>query len=637
MSIESITGTGSDPAKSYNAGCCNKPTKADQICDLLQEILSCFKDIKVGDVTLNVDLGPIKECLDDILTCLKEQKISLQELCEKVAKLEALLIANNLLLEEIKKCITAMHEEIVACLKDVKASNEEIVACFKELKLSDAEILKCLTELKLTASEILQCFKEIKSYFVECCFVEGDLQEVSDCQSFNRANPFGDGLATTTYSVGVNGQWVDLPNPHTHADVIAALNGICGNWQVVVSPTDPAISTLCNSDLNCGAASFKFCRQGEVTGTKPITLACAISTSTQITVTPEETCATYLRVWTKYEEPTADNIQNIDSTLSQMLEKQCESKVDCLRCARFTIDPEVVVSNVITGVQGGSGSITMLPEPAAGALAFADQLASLGFSVDSVIGNVVTVCGTEIIYSYQLEDGTIVPADSFFDKQGELICDPAGNAKQDLTNSLLMQNNQLLQQLIDCLCGDCGDPATETCEVTTSSENNPTGWSWTSGPTANTAVSFPTPIDTAEVQDMTTTVKADCENLNSCFPSCATADSVRLRFNFSHRQLGPGHSGFIFAVQNGQAVAVSATNTTAPTPSGGVAQTIGTAIGDPDDAGYVDRWVEYLVPKSDLCGDGVVVNTGAFQGFDNAAVFDESFESPPTITIIGCE
>lgn len=630
MAIETITGTGSDPAKTMPGCCPGKPSKADQICELLEEILACFKDIKIGDVTLNVDLTEVKVCLDDILACLKEIKVDIKELCTKVANLEKLLQENNLLLGQIKSCITKMHEEIVACLKDIKASNEEIVACLKELKLSDKEILKCLNELKLTATEILGCFKQIKESFVECCIAEGQLQQTAKCQSFNRSDPFGDGLASSTYSVGVNGNWIDLPNPHTHADVIAALNSLCGSWQIIPNPNDPEKSTICNTDLSCPAVSFRYCRKGENT------FVCGISTSTAIVVEPEENCSQYLRVWTKYEKPVADNIQNIDSNISALLEKACESKVDCLKCAVFTIDPEAVIENVVTGVQGSSGSITPLPETANNAMSFAQQLSNLGYSVESVVGNVVTVCGSDLIYSYQLQSGDIVPADSFFEKQGELVCDPALAAKLDLNNQLMLENNNLLNELLKCLCKDC-DPSDETCEVAVSSPNNPEGWSWISGPTANTAVTFPTPVDTDVPQDMVATVTTDCEQLNACFSACANAESVRLRFSFSHQQWGPGHSGFIFSVSGGQAVAVSSNNTTALTPSGGSAQQIGTAIGDPDDAGYANRWVEYIVPKSALCGEGVQVATGGFQGFDNASVFDESLSEPPTITIIGCE
>ena len=632
MSIESITGT--DPAKSYRHTCVKKPTKADQICDLLEEILGCFKDIKIGDVTLNVDLTEVKACLADMLECLKEQKISLQELCTKVEKLESLLVENNLLLGEIKNCITKMHEEILACLVEIKASSAEIVACLKELKLSDAEILKCLESLKLTAEEILECFKEIKSHFEECCIVEGQLTEPARCQSFNRPDPFGN--EKSDYAVGIGGNFVDLPNPYSHADVIAALNSLCGNWQIVVNSDDPTRSTLCNTDLDCPAATFRSCSRNDGDVFPPI-LACSLSTSLAIIVQPEETCNTYLRVWTKYEKPIADNIQNIDSTLMQLLDKTCESQIACLKCASFTIDPETVIANVITGVQDSSGSVQMLPQPANGAIGFADQVSQLGFSVDSVVGNVVTVCGSKLIYSYQLEDGTIVPADGFFDKKGQLVCDPAATAQLELNNQLLNQNNQLLSELINCLCGSCDTNEDCTAVVSVTSENNPEGWSWVTGPTANTAVTYPTPIGTEEPQDMQATASVDCAELEKCLPACASSENVRLRFTFSHQQLGPGHSGFIFVVQGGQAVAVSGNNTTALTPSGLQNQQIGTAIGDPDDAGYVDRWVEYLVPKSDLCSVGVLLATGGFQGFDNSGVFDESLSVAPTITIIGCE
>ena len=187
MGIENLT-TSANPSKSMPGCGCGPgggPTKADLICELLEDIKECLTDIKIGDVSINVDLTEVKGCLDDILACLNVIKVDIKELCTKVANLETLLEANNVLLADIKKCITAMHEEIVACLKDLKASNVEIVDCLKELKLSNTEIVDCLKELKLSNTEIVDCLKELKLSNTEIvdCLKELKLSntEIVDC------------------------------------------------------------------------------------------------------------------------------------------------------------------------------------------------------------------------------------------------------------------------------------------------------------------------------------------------------------------------------------------------------------------------------------------------------------------------
>ena len=325
------------------------------------------------------------------------------------------------------------------------------------------------------------------------------------------------------------------------------------------------------------------------------------------------------------------------SVQEDLLQKLCSTLTDCSMCAQFFISDEQTVDNVISGVQDGSGSIQPLPQPATGPIEFAAQVQALGFVVDSIAGNVVTICGTNLIFSYQLEDGTVVAADAFTQKQGMLTCDPSGTAaicgKLDQVNGNLQTAIALLQKMC------CDEEPTPNCQVTLTSDNGTDGaWNWASGPASGQDLEYPTPIDTPEVQDFKTTVTADCAELEQCYPELAeggAATMVKLRYTFCHEQLGPNHTGFIFVVQGGSAVAVSANNTANPVASNGQNQQIGTASGDPDDVGPQERWVEYLVPKDDLCGEGVVSQSGGFQGFDTGGVFDESLAKPTTVTITG--
>ena len=174
----------------------------------------------------------------------------------------------------------------------------------------------CLDQDILDALDCIAATKE------NCCIVpEGALTERARCQSFNRPDPFGDGEEGTTHSIRIEGVYVDLPNPHTHADVLDALNGQCGTWQIVTN--DDGTSVLCNTEVDaCGAVAFRTCT---TKGTFPVvSLACGLSTSIATVVEPTEpACRDYLRVWSKYEEPTADNIQNIDGNIAELLAKQC--------------------------------------------------------------------------------------------------------------------------------------------------------------------------------------------------------------------------------------------------------------------------------------------------------------------------
>jgi len=315
-----------------------------------------------------------------------------------------------------------------------------------------------------------------------------------------------------------------------------------------------------------------------------------------------------------------------DALLQCLKDCWLDVKHPCLRCAKFTIGDNISVENLITGAQGSTGAVEPFAEPVQGPYAFADAVTALGYVVDSIIGNVVTVCGLDIIFSYQLQDGTIVPADELTSKDGILVCDPAG------TTAICAKLDKLI-----ALWGTCDDtvtppdPEEPECEPTVTSANGP-GWIWEDGPSDGQTLTFPTAL-AAEPQDFRGDVAVDCDELEACLGADCT--SVAVRFTFNHKQVGPGHSGFRFNVANSVAVATSTNNTSELNPNGSSsAVMIGTAAGDPDDQTYVDRWVDYHIPKSSLCA-GVEAKSAGFDGFDGANVFDEQLNGI-TVEILGC-
>jgi hypothetical protein len=562
-----------------------------------------------------------------VLTCLADIKALIAELCEKIVLGDdstalAEIIANLMQLCDKLLAQSDIQNEILA---ELQALCEKILAGNESLAEVVAELAALCEKLNTAIAELEALCEKIDNVTTTC--------------------PAGDAIPEADYTGGicwVTGRpttgvpWALIDNRDPANQVTVASGSTFGEFIADMEALGYTEWSFGESHYFCpcppgleNAGDYFVTADGD-TVSKPPCVALAELPNAPDKVLAEET-------------PALSTIDCNSDAILQALQDLCAKQNDpttapCLRCAVFSIAADEIVGNVITGVQGGNGQVEMLPEPATGPLEFATQIAALGYSVESVVGNLVTVCGSDLVFSYQQEDGTIVPANQITTRDGLLVCDPAGNAalcaKIDQLIGLQIVANDSLDDIKKCLC-DCDDEDTPTCAPVVSSEANPDGWSWSTGPTANQPIEFPTPIDTPEPQDIIASISANCEELDACF-GADCGPNIRLRFTFSHQQLGPNHTGFIFTVANGQAVAVSANNTAGATPSNGVAQQIGTASGDPDDTGYVDRWVEYLVPKDLLCGAGVQAASGGFQGFENAGVFDESLASITT-TIQGCE
>ena len=188
------------------------------------------------------------------------------------------------------------------------------------------------TNLQALANLLQKICDKLDSVIEECCYVvDGGLTETARCQTFARPDPFGNGSPDTNYFVRVNGQQIDLPNPHTHADILAALNGVCGSWQILDDGNSTGRQVLCNTDLSCTSAVFGQCTD------QGLNLMCSLATSAGIIVEPNVTCRRFIRTWGKFEEPIAD-------TLAQSLAVQ-EDMLACMQadkgpqCADQTFGP----------------------------------------------------------------------------------------------------------------------------------------------------------------------------------------------------------------------------------------------------------------------------------------------------------
>ena len=646
-----------DPAK-HMLACCSVTEKDDTALILATLEALCAKIVAGDDTSALAEIISNLEAICEKLLAADaadaEIIAELQALCAKMldvfAAVEAVcekLEANSEQLTALCDKIEEMSADLIAALQalcDKQDTTNELLTTLCEkieaqtelLTTELAAVLVCLAALKVeqleqgeTLDSIDECLGELKSLFQsteDACPVSNQIPDAD----------YNSGIAWVTGRPNTTVPWALIDNRDPDNQAVVASGSTFGAFIANMEAMGYTEWSFGETHYFCpcppglvNAGDYFVTADGD-TVSKPACTALA-----ELPTAPEKPDTGEPKAALRFIEC---NSAAILQALLDLCAKQTEPPtVPCLRCAVFSIAADEIVGNVITGVQGGTGQVETFAEPATGPLEFAAQVAALGYTVESVVGNLVTICGAEIIFSYQQEGGTIVPADQLTIRDGLLVCDPAAaanGAKLDALLSATLAGNDLLAELKACLC-DCEEDDAPVCVPSVSSENNPEGWSWFTGPTANTAMTFPTPIDTEEPQDIIATIGADCDELEACF-GADCGPNIRLRFTFAHQQLGPNHTGFIFNVTGGQAVAVSSNNTTSPTPSGAANQQIGTAAGDPDDATYVDRWVEYLVAKDTLCGEGVQAATGGFQGFDNAGVFDESFGNI-TVTIEGCE
>ena len=546
--------------------------------------------------------GDDSEALEKLCLLIEE----VEQLCEKLIAIGDFGPVVQELQQICEKLLTAIE------------NLDQLVECIQELKESIATLCDKIDGQTEILNNIEGCLAILKELEVECCEIPQDPENRDRwCQNW-QTFPVGNGADNTTLSVSVGGANAALPNPYTEADLIAALTTLAPNagWSVVNGQ-------LCRFDA-----------AGSVTG-RSVTCferqkSLAQFTSVQLFVAGDAPEKQYfLRVKDKNSDAIANGVENINTTLSDIEEKLCNGQVDCLTCTVFNFEPETIIANPIIQQIDGTGQAQELANgPFSSVADFANELTALGYTTE-LIGNQLTVCGVDLLIGVVLEDETVISYSHIDNKQGQLVCDPVGNAA--LCAKLDTNNNLLSQVLTGILCLKdlltCVEDEDITCPVVATVDNF--NYIQTDAPTTFT---FPTPLSWPNPIDFTADVTVNCDDVVECFGDCS---NLILRYTIEHQQLGPNHTGFILSSgsANAQAIAVSANNTAA-SASNNSFQQIGTAAGDPDDTGFVTRWVEFSIPADEVC-KGLQLATGGQNGFDNAGIFDESVNSVK-VEVVGC-
>ena len=354
-----------------------------ELSDLCAKILA-------GNALTATIIQELQALCDKLEDTADETVAELQALCKKLESLIALTETANDILTNIEantKAITGIETSLgqIGCTEDEEGNiTGSVLVC----KVSDTttdpitDTIKvwwfgldgtvvenytgpyvACTNLQALANLLQKICDKLDSVIEECCYVvDGGLTETARCQTFARTDPFGNGSPDTNYFVRVNGQQIDLPNPHTHADILAALNGVCGNWQILDDGNGRQV--LCNTDLSCTSAVFGQCTD------QGLNFACSLATSAGIIVEPNVTCRRFIRTWGKFEEPIADTLATSLAVQEDMLAclqadkgPQCTEQTfgplsDCI----FSDDPAAEIVTASTDVYVDIKTCDGIPE-----------------------------------------------------------------------------------------------------------------------------------------------------------------------------------------------------------------------------------------------------------------------------------
>lgn len=245
----------------------------------------------------------------------------------------------------------------------------------------------------------------------------------------------------------------------------------------------------------------------------------------------------------------------------------------CETCTVLPYEAGQIIDSPIVEVVGGTGSPQTLPNgPFSTIQTFAAALATQGYSVE-IVGATIEVCGgTEPVIGYVLDDGTIIDATSYKQRDGLLVCDPntaALSAQMDTLIGATQINNDLLSTLVACLCDCPNDPCKADVSVTDSDGNafTPIG---DAGPDQN----FPAPALNNSA------ILSPVYQIQAPYPECAKG-TVRLKLAFDHETdggsyggAGGGHDAFIVGVPAG-GTWVAGSETNGIVNNGGTSITVG--------------------------------------------------------------
>ena len=165
----------------------------------------------------------------------------------------------------------------------------------------------------------------------ECCVPPDPENRDRWCQPFNQTFPVGSGDANETLSVGIGTLFVDLPNPYTEADLLAAIESLNPGAEWAIVPNANGENFLCRFD-GPGSVRFRarccnFNPTPDPDPTGPIVGTCYLATSASLSLfvagdDPE--CFQVLMTEGCYDESIANSVEGAEGLLEDILQKQCD-------------------------------------------------------------------------------------------------------------------------------------------------------------------------------------------------------------------------------------------------------------------------------------------------------------------------
>ena len=321
--------------------------------------------------------------------------------------------------------------------------------------------------------------------------------------------------------------------------------------------------------------------------------------------------------------------------LCELVDDDGPATIPCQECAVLPFSPgQIFTSPVIATVSNGGSPVPLDGAPFGTIEEFAVALEGIGYSVDiDFAAGTFAACGVDLLAGYILEDGTVITAVSSEMRDGVLVCDPNAAANSALLADLLdkqCETNELLAQLVACLCAPCDEPVTECPPPTLTSINGTVGdgtsadgWHFTAGQNDpsihNTDATFPFGSHPASSWgNVETTVTVD----EAAIPEdCLAAEDavVELKLSFDQSVDGLGHRLHFWTISGGQFVGDVNNGETVTYPATSISVGEGVALLTSTD---VPRCVLIEAPLSTLTAAGITLATGALGGQTANGAFD---------------
>lgn len=301
----------------------------------------------------------------------------------------------------------------------------------------------------------------------ECCLVADPSDVNRWCQNFKREFPFGNGSADTTYTYEIGGASAPVPNPHTEAEAIAALESLVPDAGWVFDEN----GVLCRTD-GPGGVVFKSvtCRD--------LQKGIGLQSPTQSFIEgAEPECKDYVRTWGKFEEPIADTLAVSSAKLCELAETITECPNACAESAtRLTIGRPAPGTYSYGGVTGASIQEFEENWEAQGGKAYITNQNGTGDGTGSIEAHWIcpAIEGEEVLFNGEpLEQPLTISPNPM---AGELGCLPEKvlNTKLCAETIAALTEGSEDPTLTTCPAGAGGETGTTTHQI----QDNQTDFSW---------------------------------------------------------------------------------------------------------------------------------------------------------------